>query len=84
MAYFPNCATSEVLDRQCESCPLGDWQTETICPVVEIHELCNDEQMKPGQGYLREVMRMLVSDDEECQVRKQLIGAGVIKESEGD
>lgn len=68
MAYFPNGAAGEVLDRQCEECPLG----EGACPVLGVQLLYNYDQLEDGQEKLREAMSMLVNDEGVCEVRKQI------------
>lgn len=71
MAYFPNGSSGEVLDDQCERCPLGD-SGECCCPVLSIQLLYNYDQLNDGQEKLRSAMSMLVDDKGVCQVNKQL------------
>lgn len=69
MAYFPNSSAGETLDRQCSDCPIG----EGPCPVLLIQMTYNYDQLNKGNEQLREAMRILVSDDGTCQVRKQIL-----------
>lgn len=69
MAYFPNGSSGEILEMQCDRCPLGDGH----CPVVGIHMLYNYDQLDDGQDKLQKAMSMLVDDKGICQVHTQLI-----------
>jgi hypothetical protein len=73
MVYFPNGSSGEVLDDQCERCPLGDHDRECCCPVLSIQLLYNYDQLNDGQEKLRHAMSMLVDDKGICQVYKQLM-----------
>lgn len=84
MAYFPNSSAGEILDSQCNDCPLGwgwnnDKQTTLFpkdvakpCPVAWVQQYYNYDQCDAGQEKLRECLSSLVNDDGECQVRKLL------------
>lgn len=76
MAYFPNGSSGEVLDEQCEDCPLGyGWsgvnQECGPCPTALVHLMLNYEQCKNPD--LASAMRYLVADNGECQTRKLLL-----------
>ena len=73
MAYFPNASSADVLERQCEECPVGDQ-----CPIAAVHFLFNYDQL--DQEKLREAMRILVDDEGTCQLRKELMRNQLRKE----
>jgi hypothetical protein len=66
MAYFENGNESNVLDKQCLTCPLGNYQ----CPVHMIQSLFNFDQMEEGNDQLRQCMIFLVDDAGVCQVKR--------------
>ena len=69
MAYFSNSADGDYLQRQCESCPIG----EEACPVFVVQSLYNYDQLKKGNELLKSALTMLVDDKGDCQV-KPLLG----------
>jgi hypothetical protein len=71
MAYFSNGAEGEYLQRQCDSCPLGD----KCCPVWSVQSLFNYDQMSAGQEKLREALTNLVDEKGDCQLRPLLVVA---------
>jgi hypothetical protein len=68
MAYFENGNKSKVLDKQCLTCPLGNYQ----CPVYTVQSLFNFDQMEEGNDKLRQSMIFLVDDAGVCQVKQLL------------
>lgn len=86
MAYFPNGSSGEVLEHQCEDCPLGygwnDPNQQTLfdpahefrgCPVAVVQMRHNYTQCEDTQKPLRSAMTTLVADDGTCQVRELLV-----------
>jgi hypothetical protein len=47
MAYFPNHSSGQVLEVQCDRCPLGNGP----CPVLEVQLIYNYDQLKEGQDH---------------------------------
>ncbi len=74
MAYFPNGSSGEVLDAQCADCPVGKHE-EHQCPVRLVQMLYNYDQFdKQGKRtQMSELMDVLVNDNGECQMRKQML-----------
>ena len=70
MAYFSNGSEGEILERQCDDCPLGG--EGKACPVLGVHLFYNYDQI--GNDDLRNAMNVLVDDKGVCQVRKELKG----------
>jgi len=70
MAYFPNGTAGEVLDRQCQDCPLNPHGDDP-CEVSTVHLLFNYDQVGVGHEKLRDALRFLVSDNGTCQVRRR-------------
>jgi len=68
MAYFESGDKSKVLDKQCLTCPLGNYQ----CPVYTVQSLFNFDQMEEGNEKLRQSMIFLVDDAGVCQVKQLL------------
>ena len=72
MAYFPNGSSGEILDRQCEKCPLGRGESGECCPVELVQLHYNYDQCDDGQEKLREAMNILIDNRGICQVGKKL------------
>ena len=66
MAYFENGNKSKVLDKQCLTCTLENYQ----CPVHTVQSLFNFDQMAEGNDKLRQCMTFLVDDAGVCQVKR--------------
>lgn len=65
MAYFPNGSSGAILDEQCAAC-----LPEDPCPIAYVQIEYNYEQCNAGQEKLRELLRHLVTDDGQCQMKK--------------
>lgn len=85
MAYFTNSTSGDVLEMQCEDCPLGcGWNNprqqrlfdpeieRRPCPVHFVQLNFNYAQCEAGQEKLRQAMSMLIDENGVCQVRKVL------------
>lgn len=75
MAYFSNGSDGQILDSQCEDCPLGyGWNGVNAeahqCPTMLVQLMHNYDQLTVPP--LRTAMRILVDDDGICQTRKLL------------
>jgi hypothetical protein len=68
MAYFSNGSEGEILEAQCEVCPLG----EQPCPIMAVQLLHNYDQV--GNDKLRAAMNLLVDERGICQLRPLLVG----------
>ena len=86
MAYFPNGSAGEILDEQCDDCPLGygwnDPKQATLfdvereprhCPVQLVQHIFNYKQVEPGNEELRSAMNLLIDERGTCNVRQQLV-----------
>ena len=86
MAYFPNSTAGDVLDQQCENCPLGygwndpkqgklfdDERPPKPCPVALVQLEYNYRQLDKGNELLRQAMTILIDDKGICQTRKLLV-----------
>lgn len=71
MAYFSNGTEGEKLDQQCDECPLGQGP----CPVFLVQMLHNYDQCDNEK--LKAAMNLLIDERGICQVRPQLLRAGV-------
>lgn len=69
MAYFDSGSAAEILDRQCTSCPFGEYQ----CPVYMAQSLFNCDQMMDGKRELKDCLTFLVDDAGICQVKKLMM-----------
>lgn len=71
MAYFANSTHGDVLDAQCDMCPLGE--SLPLCPVKSVQLRFNYVQLDDGQEKLKEAMSLLVSELGQCMVGVKLI-----------
>jgi hypothetical protein len=62
MAYFSNSTEGDILQSQCDRCPLGDKP----CPVMSVQLLFNYDQI--GNAKLKEAMEQLVDKKGMCQL----------------
>lgn len=62
MAYFSNSTDGDVLEMQCEDCPLGDKP----CPVKLVQLMHNYDQV--GNDKLKAAMELLIDKDGICQL----------------
>lgn len=71
MAYFPNGTSGEMLDDQCDECPLG----KAACPIFLVQMLHNYDQCSNEK--LKDAMNLLINEKGICQMRPMLLRAGV-------
>lgn len=67
MAYFSNSSEGAFFDEQCAECIHAD--EGALCPVAHVQMMYNYDQCADSQEKLRQVLTILVSDDEGCQVK---------------
>lgn len=70
MGYFANSTEGDVLDQQCESCPLG----RGCCPIRSVQILFNYDQHRTGNDDIRIALNMLIDEDNRCKLRPLVIG----------
>ena len=69
MAYFANSTHGDVLDAQCDMCPLGE--SLPLCPVKSCS--CGSIMYNWMTAGLKEAMSLLVSELGQCMVGVKLI-----------
>jgi hypothetical protein len=69
MAYFANGSEGELLQAQCDECPLG----EKPCPVALVQVMHNYDQCTNEK--LKAAMNLLIDEHGICRLRPLLIAA---------
>lgn len=67
MAYFSNSTDGDVLNAQCERCPLGDKP----CPILGVQLMFNYDQCDNPK--LKEAMNNLIDEKGKCLLRPLVI-----------
>ena len=67
MAYFANSSEGGFFDEQCAECIHAD--ESSMCPVAHVQMMYNYDQCADSQEKLRQVLTILVTDEEGCQVK---------------
>jgi hypothetical protein len=69
VAYFSNSTDGDILQQQCDECPLG--REGMHCPAFLVQSLHNYDQV--GNEKLKSAMELLIDKKGECQLRKEVL-----------
>lgn len=81
MAYFPNGASGEILERQCENCIHGMDDCE-MCPVYFVQANFNYEQSDNKK--LESCLNHLIDEHGICQMKKAIDAVRILNTPEVD
>jgi hypothetical protein len=73
VAYFPNSTACDILQQQCEQCPLG----EKMCPIHHVQLTHNYDQV--GNPKFEAAMNLLVDAKGICQLKPLLLAKSAAK-----